>query len=397
MEIRGVMYLGGMVKRPDSLVNPRKGRVPTPGVWPADWPPRRRGDFRAGLAGWYRRMARRLPWRATRDPYAILVSEIMLQQTQVVTVVPYYERFLARFPTVESLAAADEADVLVMWAGLGYYRRARLLHAAARRVAQQYGGEFPRTAAELRHLPGIGPYTAAAVASFAFGASEALVDANVARVLARVFAWTKPLGTAESKRELWRMAQALLPPGSARQHNNALMELGAMVCTPQTPECVSCPVHSWCGAFAGAMAERLPVPSSRPAVTQVCYAGAIVRCGIRYLVRQVPPGEWHSGMWEFPKMAIDNWDRNECPWSVQEMLAGSGAVISPVPPANIRYTVTHHRIVLWLWSATARRIGAVPRDHKWATLEEIRALPLGAPQKRIVKMLAGDSLFAVEP
>jgi A/G-specific adenine glycosylase len=206
--------------------------------------------FRRRLLAWYARHRRVLPWRATRDPYAILVSEIMLQQTQVARVEGYWTRFLARYPTVEDLAAASADAVHASWAGLGYYARARNLHAAAREVVRDHGGALPRELDALRRLPGIGRYTAAAVASIAFGADVGTVDTNVGRVLARVFRIRGAAKSAARARRTWRLVDALVPPGRAGDWNQALMDLGATICTARAPRCPTCPVRTACRARA---------------------------------------------------------------------------------------------------------------------------------------------------
>jgi A/G-specific adenine glycosylase len=202
--------------------------------------------FRRRLLAWYGRHRRPLPWRSTRDPYAILVSEIMLQQTQVARVEGYWTRFLERYPTVEDLAAASADAVHESWAGLGYYARARNLHAAAREVVRDHGGTLPREPEALRRLPGIGRYTAAAVASIAYGADVGTVDTNVARVLARVFGVRGAKKSAARARRTWRLVDALVPAGRAGDWNQALMDLGATTCTARAPRCPACPVHSVC-------------------------------------------------------------------------------------------------------------------------------------------------------
>lgn len=242
---------------------------------------------RRKLLAWYRRNRRDLPWRRTKDPYAIWVSEVMLQQTRVAAVVPYYERFLARFPDVRALAKARIDDVLALWSGLGYYRRARHLHEAARLVAGR--GSFPRTEALWRELPGIGPYAAAAISSIAYGERAAAVDGNVVRVLSRLHATTGPVDD---------LARAWLSPESPGDHNQAIMELGATVCTPRAPSCPRCPLTSHCGGRADP--ARYPAPRRRPKVTEERLAVALVlRGGKVQLVRRKQQGLL-AGMWELP-------------------------------------------------------------------------------------------------
>nr|MDQ3035848.1 A/G-specific adenine glycosylase [Myxococcota bacterium] len=216
-------------------------------------------DERAALLRWYDASARDLPWRRTRDPYAIWVSEIMLQQTRVPTALRYYDRFLARFPDAHALAAASEDDVLSMWSGLGYYRRARLLHRGVREVVARYDGRVPEDAEARRALPGIGRYTAGAIGSIAFDREEALVDGNVARVLARLRGIDTPLGRADTESRLWSEAESLVRGPRPGALNQSLMELGATICTPSSPRCEHCPVAASCVARATDRTGELPI------------------------------------------------------------------------------------------------------------------------------------------
>jgi len=202
------------------------------------------------VLAWYARHRRQLPWRGIRDPYAVLVSEIMLQQTQVARVVEFYPRFLQRYPTLEDLASAPAHEVRESWEGLGYYARARNLHAAVRRIAAESGGRVPRSPTELRRLPGIGTYTAGAVSSLAFGAAVPAVDTNVARVLGRAFGLRGAARSARRTRRMWALAAALVPAGRAADWNQALMDLGALVCTARAPRCPVCPVRGICAVRA---------------------------------------------------------------------------------------------------------------------------------------------------
>jgi len=256
--------------------------------------------IRPALLAWYRAQRRDLPWRRTRDPYAIWVSEIMLQQTRVETVIPFYERFLDKFPTVDALASADEDDVLAAWSGLGYYRRARGLHAAASIVAREHSGTFPDHPTELRALPGIGEYTAAAIASIAFGREAAAVDGNVVRVLARIHGLRGTRDSARLKSDVTRLAHALARGPAPGDWTQALMELGAMVCTPRAPDCARCPLTARCGAHADGQAERYPAPKTKKTVPSVEQITVLLeRDGKWVLVRREPTGLW-GGLWEPP-------------------------------------------------------------------------------------------------
>jgi A/G-specific adenine glycosylase len=246
------------------------------GLGEPDGDPEWVAQVRERLAAWYAQARRDLPWRADRDPYRILVSETMLVQTTVAAVVPYFERFLGRFPSVAALAEADEAEVLKMWEGLGYYRRARQLHAAARAIVREHGGAFPDDPEAIRALPGVGRYIAGAVLSFAFDRPAPIIEANTQRVLARWLAWREDLKSAASQARLWQAAERLVPPQGAGTFNQAFMELGALVCTPRAPMCLVCPVASECRARALGLQDDLPVTTPRPPSLAVAESCAVV-------------------------------------------------------------------------------------------------------------------------
>jgi A/G-specific adenine glycosylase len=244
---------------------------------------------RAALLAWYLRERRDLPWRRTRDPWAIWVSETMLQQTRVETVIPYYERFLARFPTVEALADAEPDELMQHWAGLGYYSRARTLQAGARKVAREHAGRVPDQVDALLELPGVGRYTAGALASIAFDRPAAIVDGNVARVLARLLDLDLDVKSPAGQRRLWSEAEALAAGPSPGDLNQALMELGALVCTPRAPRCRSCPLRRWCRGLAAGRAEALPVKAAKAAPRPVEAVAALLVRGSRALAVRRPP------------------------------------------------------------------------------------------------------------
>jgi A/G-specific adenine glycosylase len=253
------------------------------------------------LTTWFDGAARDLPWRRRREPYAVWVSEVMLQQTRVETVIPYFQRFLARFPDVGALAAAPLDDVLHLWSGLGYYRRARQLHAAAREVTERYGGTFPDDAEGLRTLPGIGAYTAGAIASIAYGRREPLVDGNVARVLSRVDGIDAPIKSPTAVRQLWARATSLVPTDRPGRFNEALMELGATVCTPRDPACDRCPLATLCVARATGREAELPVPCAKQAVPDVPVLALVLLDGQnRVLFARRREGGLFGGLWEPP-------------------------------------------------------------------------------------------------
>lgn len=256
--------------------------------------------IRRDLLAWYRVEARDLPWRRTKDPYAVWVSEIMLQQTRIDQGAPYFERFMSAFPTVYALAGASEDAVLKLWEGLGYYSRARNLHRAARMVAQERGGVFPGSAAEWEHLPGVGRYTAGAIASIAFGERTPVVDGNVIRVLTRLFDIASPSDAAETRAHLWELAGDLVPEDAPGDFNQAMMELGARVCTPKRPGCGACPIRKRCASLRLGVQESRPVRRAKKAVPHYECVAAVVKRNGRYLIAKRPPKGLLGGLWEFP-------------------------------------------------------------------------------------------------
>src|ERR1700726_2184574 len=272
--------------------------------------------FREQLLGWFRQFQRDLPWRRSKDPYRIWLSEIMLQQTRVAAVIPYYERFLERFPDVNALAVAPQEEVLRLWSGLGYYSRARNLQRAAQQIVAKHGGVLPRVAAAALELPGIGRYTAAAILSIAYGAKHAVLDGNVARVLARIFAVRGDLRDAKRWQSLQQSANALLDPKSPSDWNQAMMELGATLCTPQSPQCLLCPVTQFCQARKLGIADMLPARRKKRATENIVLAAAVL-LDARGRTLLLPPPELSkakaaheeisvlvSKLWHFPTIAV---------------------------------------------------------------------------------------------
>ncbi len=259
------------------------------------------------LLTWYEANKRTLPWRGAGDPYSVWVSEIMLQQTRVATVIDYFERWMVRFPSVESLANATVDDVLEAWAGLGYYRRARALHNGARMVVDNFAGAIPKTIRDLRTLPGVGAYTAGAIASIAFDQPEPLVDGNVARVLSRLWALSADAKSGPGTRALWVLADSILARERPAAFNQALMELGALVCTPQNPRCAECPLMSYCDGFMSGNPTAYPPAAVRVPQKAIGARTAIVFTGDslenrRYLIVQRPHDGLLAGLWEFPTL-----------------------------------------------------------------------------------------------
>lgn len=322
------------------------------------------------LLDWYDAHRRELPWRQTRDPYAIWASEIMAQQTQVATVIPFWERWLVRFPTVESLAAADEADVLSMWQGLGYYRRARFFLAGAKWIVAH---GMPLTAEGWKKVPGVGAYTAGAIASIAFGDPAPLVDGNVERVYARLTDDASEGATLH--RNAWEWATQQLYPDRPGDWNQALMELGATVCIPRMPLCEQCPLADQCVALSRNTHFLRPTPAKRPDTIALKQAVWVPLMGDRYGMRQIPAGEWWEGMWEFPRVALSD-------EASLEEIAGPGW---RQEAGVVRHAVTHHRIEL---RVSLLRCEEPSTSLRWFSVEELTALPIPTPQRRALALAA---------
>lgn len=302
--------------------------------------------FAPALLGWFAANARDLPWRRTLDPYHVWLSEIMLQQTQMDRAVEYYERFLARFPDVASLAGAHEDEVLKLWEGLGYYSRARNLLSAARVLAREHGGAFPSDFAVIRALPGVGPYTAGAVASIAFGQQRPAVDANVLRVFARLLDIAEPVAEPAVRRRIEASVMALMPVGEARAFNQALMELGALVCAPRRPACAACPLAGQCLARARGSAEDRPVLRPAPEIIRIDMAcGVLADQGELYIQKRRADDVW-PGLWEFPGGVLESGETPEQAL-MREYREETGLDVLPAGKiAVLRSSYTRYRITM---------------------------------------------------
>ena len=348
--------------------------------------------LRRRLLRWYRKNRRDLPWRRTRDPYAIWVSELMLQQTRVETVVPYYARFLERFPDVAALADAPLDDVLTLWAGLGYYGRARNLHAAARKIVDEHEGRVPDDADALRALPGIGRYTAGAVASIAFDRPEPVVDGNVIRVLTRLHAIDDDVKRTEVVRRLWEEAGALARGPDPGDLNQALMELGATVCTPRAPRCLACPWEGDCRAHREGDPEQLPVKSKTTQARAVeAVAGVVERDG-RWLVVQRPPEGLLGGLWELPggDLLADEEPAAGITRSLRDRLGL--AVPGADTVGEVEHVFSHLRLTLHVLrckppTGSGRVRRADFHAHRWLAPHRIAALAIGGPTRKALALL----------
>jgi len=321
--------------------------------------------FHRSLLAWYRRHRRALPWRSARDPYAILVSEVMLQQTQAAAVIPSYIRWLRRFPTIRSLARATESDVLHAWQGLGYYARARNLRRCAKLIAVKFGGVFPSDPNELKSLPGIGRYTANAIAVFAFDQPLPLVEANTGRILARLFNIRDPIDSSSGRRKVWEASAKLVPRKRARDFQNAMMDLGSLICTVRNPCCQVCPVKKFCHARDPA---SLPRKRKRAAIVPLIESHRLCTIGDALLLEQCRQ-RWH-GMWILPPLKLD-------------ALKQSSFRRRPIHTSVFPFT--NHRVTLRVYRQRAHQI-----DHRvqhWFRKEELDAVPIPSPHRRAINAL----------
>lgn len=346
---------GGTV-RPGDVVEPVEGD--------------RARDMQLRLLDWFDRHRRDLPWRRTKDPYAIWLSEIMCQQTQVATAVPYWERFLARFPDVGALAAAPLDDVLALWSGLGYYARARNLHLAAKAVVEQHGGSFPSSLEGLLSLPGFGPYTAGAVGSIAMGLDTPLVDGNVARVLCRLEGWE--LGAEAAREKAWEIAPELVAKGRAGDWNQALMELGATVCTPASPACDGCPLRPHCAAARRGEPAKYPLPKERRPRKLLRFAALAIRDGEAVLlVRRADKGLF-GGMWELPSIEVDAGSGEA---AVRALARDLGTRRSPERVGAVAQALTHRDVQVDVFTVVAS-LQELPEGGRWVLPDELPTLGL---------------------
>jgi A/G-specific adenine glycosylase len=343
-----------------------------------------RSSLHRPLLAWYRRNRRALPWRRTKDAYRIWVSEVMLQQTTVRTVLPYYDAFLERFPTVARLAAAREDEVLAAWSGLGYYHRARNLRRGAGYLAERHGGRFPHTLEAALAIPGVGLYTASAVLSIAFGVPLPVVDGNVRRVLARLLA----LRGAQWKSDgpYYNRAELLLDREAPGDWNQALMELGALVCTPRTPACPACPLRAECRGLALGIVDRLPETRARRPGVDVTVAAAIVeRQGKLLLVRRAE-GRLMGRFWEIPQTSLESRGRKDLQRELRERHGLEVHLEAML--VRTRHAITFRRIRVEGYRALlARKAPADPERFLWATPEQLGTLPVSSMTKKIVRGL----------
>ncbi len=345
------------------------------------------------LLRWYARHARTLPWRNHPDPYAVWVSEIMLQQTRVDTVTPYYLRWMKRFPTIAALAAATQQEVLSAWEGLGYYGRARNLHRAAQIVMQMQGGSLPAEVPDLLKLPGIGRYTAAAISSLAFGKDEPTLDGNIRRVLSRLFNVTEEAHSAAGESKLWQLAAENLPAGRAGEYNQALMELGALICTPRAPQCPACPLLEVCQAKQLGVQEQRPVMPRKPAIPRYIVTAAVIEQGDQVLIARRPQGGLLGGMWEFP--GGKQQEGEDLPGCLQrEIIEELGVQVAVGEPLGVyQHAYTHYKVTLHAFRC--RLVAGEPQPLQvaelcWVAPAELTLFPMGKIDRRIAQYLVSS-------
>jgi len=403
--------------------------------------PRWRQRFRRQLLSWYATHQRDLPWRRLYDPYAVWISEIMLQQTVVAAVIPYFKKFMGRFSDVQSLASAAESEVLQHWEGLGYYSRARNIHKSAKIITEEFQGEFPTDVEALQKLPGIGRYTAGAICSFAYDKPAPIVEANTLRLYSRLIGLEEDPRSKSGQNLLWEFAELILPRKSPGVFNQSLMDLGSLVCTPQNPECAICPVSSGCEAFLKQRQHQIPLPKVRPEITPLTDASIAVFTEGKVMIRQRTPGERWAGLWDFPRLTLE--EMNGCPHPVvakkksngqkkvlnakesrqkyrdevpdgltqaviprleQYLLEQAGVRASVKTFATeIRHSVTRYKIRLLCFvaqveTADTNRSGfSGPKDnlqsaYQWVTIDELDEYPLSVTGRKFARLLAETNL-----
>jgi len=323
-------------------------------------------NFRSAVVEWFDQVGENHPWRQTRDPYAVLVSELMLQQTRIETVLSrrYFERWMEQFPDVQALADADVDAVLKVWEGLGYYRRARNLKKAAETVVSEHEGKFPRDLAEILALPGVGRYTAGAVASFAYGASAPIVDANVARVFSRIFDLQDEIDSTAGQRKLWDWADALVPLTVAREFNSGLMELGQKVCTSTSPDCISCPISSWCRC---SKPEGLPKKKPKRKIEEVAESVFLALSPDGSVLLERETGERRTGLLRLPHT-----DEQSIGWPVVSVT---------------KYTITRYRVTLTCLAAPKDHVPPSRHTLIWCGPDELQEVAIASPYRKVLHAL----------
>ncbi|MCJ7784618.1 MAG: A/G-specific adenine glycosylase [Desulfobacterales bacterium] len=346
------------------------------------------GKIQTKLLQWFKKNARDLPWRRTRDPYAIWVSEIMLQQTQVNTVIPYYQNFLKAFPTRNHLAKADLSKVLKVWEGLGYYSRARNLHRASQVVLNRFHGIIPDNLNDLLILPGIGRSTAGAILSFAFQKEAPILDGNAKRVISRLFAVSDNPAKGKTEDLLWKISGSLIPKGFSNPFNQALMDLGSMLCTPREPQCSKCPLCDLCRGKASGEPERFPTKTIRKKIPHIEAISAVIQRNGKVLLKQRPPEGLLGGLWEFPNWPIEE---KKDPQEVLRLKVKSEIGLRVKPQeliGSFRQTFSHFKLTLQVFHCRPlnRKVRA-----KWVPIQKLHAFPMSRIHRRIAEKIDGKT------
>lgn len=379
--------------QPATLPGLPQGGQPRPHHLP---PQEHLAELQTALLQWFAQNQRSLPWRVNYTPYEVWISEVMLQQTQMERGVSYFKNWMHRFPDIATLAAASEEEVLRQWEGLGYYSRARHILTAARKIMTEHGGVFPSDLADIRALPGVGPYTAGAVASIAFGEKLPCVDANVERVVARIFDVDSPVKQDPAAGVIHRWALRLVPEGMAREHNQAMMELGALVCRKK-PQCGSCPLARFCISLHLGITNQRPVPGKRATITPVNAVTGVLHCGDRVFVQKRPPSGVWGNLWEFPGGRVEA-DESPEQASVREFMEETGFAVRVTERHGIiRHGYTTYRLTLHCFGLefeTPSRTQAPPQltaatEYRWVTPQELNDLAMPAAHRKLA-----DRLFA---
>lgn len=351
--------------------------------------------LQASLSKWYQQEKRDLPWRNTDDPYCILVSEFMLQQTQVKTVIPYYQRWIKSYPTAKALARAQETSVLKHWEGLGYYSRARNLHLSAKMIVQEFGNHVPDTMDDILKLPGVGRYTAGAVLSIAFNQNVPVLDGNVKRVLSRLFCLNENGANPASENNLWQVAEKLIPSGDAGDFNQALMELGATVCLPKKPLCLLCPLNGVCQAKQKGMQEQFPPAKIKSVTKKIEVSAAVIQRNGKTYIQQRPQKGLMGGLWEFPGGKLEKGESPEdcLAREIKEELGVQVTIKQKI--LTIKHSYTQFRVTLHVFTCDLKsgKIRATSCDQwKWVSLKNINQYPFPAANVKILKYLDKNSL-----
>jgi A/G-specific adenine glycosylase len=341
------------------------------------------------LLQWFKKNGRDLPWRKTRDPYAIWVSEIMLQQTQVTTVIPYYQKFLKSFPTIHHLAKSDLSKVLKVWEGLGYYSRARNLHRTSQIVLTRFHGKIPETLKDLLGLPGIGRSTAGSILSFAFHKDAPILDGNAKRVLSRLFAVSSNPVKSKTEGLLWQISESLIPKGFSNPFNQALMDLGSMLCTPKDPQCPRCPLHRFCKGRASGEPERFPTKSIKKKIPHIEGISAVIEENGKVLLKQRPPKGLLGGLWEFPNWRNEGKQRSRLSSRLRNTIKKEMEMNVEVKEFIGVFQQTYSHFKLTLHVFYCQHLNG-KRKGKWVLIRNLALYPMSRIHRRIAEMIIGE-------